>query len=82
MLPQPDERVDHPPLGTISVYDDHLKAGFQFPLHPFFVKIFNLYHVVPVQLTPNSILSICGFLVFCNILDIEPRTSLFTFFSY
>ena len=79
--PRDDERINNPPRDSFGLYIDHLKVGLRFPLHPFFSKIFELYLVVPGQLTPNSIQTICAFVIMCHIVDIEPTTSLFkTFF--
>ena len=75
--PQADEWVNNPPRGSFGLYVDHLKVEFRLPLHPFFLKIFELYHMVPGQLTSNSIQTICVFVVMCHIVDIEPTTSLF-----
>ena len=47
VVPYSSERLDRSPAGSIAVYEDHLKVGLHFSLHPFFIQIFNLYHVVP-----------------------------------
>ena len=78
---QVDERINNPPRESFDLYVDHLKAGLRLPLHPFFIKVFEAYDVVPGQLTPNSIRTICAFVVMCHIVKVKPTLSLFqTFF--
>lgn len=72
--PRSNDRMNRAPLGSIAVYNNHLKTGLRFPLHPFIVKIFNLYKVISVQLIQNSIQIICAFIVLCHDLWIKLRT--------
>ena len=48
------ERVDCPPSGYMSVYKEALKVDHQFFLHPFIVKLLNVYLLSLTQIVPNS----------------------------
>ena len=74
--PQSDERINNPLRGSFGLYVDHLKAGLGLPLHPFFLMVFEAYDIVPGQLTPNSIRTICAFVMMCHIVKVEPTLSL------
>lgn len=71
----PNDQVNRAPIGSIST--EHLNAGLHFSLHPFIVKIFNLYKVIPMQPTPNTFRIICSFIVLYHDHGIELKTSLF-----
>ena len=47
-------RVDCPPSGFLGMYEEALKVGLQFPLHPYIVKLLNVYLLSPIQIMPNS----------------------------
>lgn len=78
-IPTPDDRVTSRP-GRVAVYEAFLKAGLRLPLHPFITSLLDRYSLVPVQLIPNSIRTISGFLVLCHLQGIEARVSLFRSF--
>lgn len=63
-VPQPDNRMNRSPLGSIMVYKEHFRAGLHFSLYPFIVWLLNLYQVVPAQLTPNSITITYAFMLY------------------
>lgn len=42
-----DDRVSSAPPGPIDIYEEHLQVGLRFSLHPFFIKVFNWYQVIP-----------------------------------
>ena len=71
------ERVDHPPVGCLSVYEEALKAGLRFPLHTFVVQLMNVYRLSPAQITPNSWCFVIGFFSLCFLRGIKPSISLF-----
>lgn len=37
VVPHPIDRIDKPPSGSITIYEEHLRAGLCFPLHSFFI---------------------------------------------
>lgn len=76
-IPDLDDRVNRAPPRHIAIYEEHLWARLHFPLHPFIIKIFNLYHIIPAQLTQNTFQIICAFLILCHDLKTELKTSLF-----
>lgn len=41
-------------LDWLAIYEEFLKAGFWFLLHPFVISIFDFYEVILAQLMPNS----------------------------
>ena len=53
-LADPRERVDLFPIGCLGVYEEDLKADLIFPLHPFVVKLLNIYLLSPSQIALNS----------------------------
>lgn len=48
------DQVNEVPACSIAIYAEHLNIGFCFLFHPFIIKVFNLYKVVPVQLISNT----------------------------
>lgn len=63
-VPHSNEMIDRSPPSNIAIYKEYLKASLRFPFHQFFIQLFNLYHIVPVQLITNSIRIIC---LSCNL---------------
>ena len=58
ILSMPEGRVHVPPMGCIRVYEEAMKAGLHFSLHPFIKRImesFSLHLLVPSEFDCNSI---------------------------
>ena len=53
-LARPKERVHQPPLGRLGIYEEALKAGLRFSLHPFIIKLIKDLTLNPSQTVPNS----------------------------
>ena len=77
MASDEDGWVVRPPNSYIAVYEEFLRLGLQFSIHPFFVNILDFYEVVPAQLTLNSIRILSSFVVLCHLLYSEPQIFLF-----
>ena len=52
-LAKPTERVHHPP-GQLDIYEETLKAGLGFSLHPFIIKLMKDYALNPSKIISNS----------------------------
>ena len=52
-LARPEERVHRPPLGRLGIYEETLKVGLRFPLHPFITKLMKDFALNPSQIAPN-----------------------------
>ena len=53
-LAHPDDRVHCPLPSQLGIYEDSLKVGLRFPLHPFVVKLMIEYNFCPSQIASNS----------------------------
>ncbi|XP_062104924.1 uncharacterized protein LOC133816452 [Humulus lupulus] len=63
--PQEACRSDRPRKGLMALSEHILKAGGTIPLHPFFVAVLNYFDLTPLQLSPNSWLTLsCLFVWF------------------
>ena len=54
ILEGPQGRVHAPLAGSIGVYEEALKAGLCFTLHPFVGRIMERFELSLAQVTPNS----------------------------
>ena len=54
VLPYKLERLYTPSDGYMIVSDTYLKFGVRFPLHPFFVEVFEYFGLTLFQITPNG----------------------------
>ena len=76
-VPGPSDRVHCPPVGWLEIYEDSLKAGLRFPIHPFVVRLMTEYNMCPAQIAPNSWHIIIGFLSLCLLHKRNPTVNLF-----
>lgn len=76
-LPEPDLRINNPPLGRLGVYEEACEAGLRFPLLPFIVELLGSYKIPLYILTPNSIRHIVGSLGISFLAEMQPSLSLF-----
>ena len=76
-VPGPSDRVHCPPVGWLGIYEDSLKAGLRFPIHPFVIKLLTEYNMCPAQIVPNSWRIIIGFLSLCLLHKRTPTVNLF-----
>ena len=67
VLTGPEERVHNPPTGGVRVYEEALKAGLHFSLHPFIGKVLSKFSLSMGQVAPNSWRYIIGFLSLCSL---------------
>ena len=64
-VPQETCRADRPEKGFVALSEQIMKAGGTIPLHPFFVAVLNYFYLAPLQLSPNSWLTLsCLFIWF------------------
>ena len=77
VLPGLQGRIRAPPIGSIGVYEEALKADLHFPLHPFVERILEMFELSLAQVTPNSCCYIVGFLSLSSLLGRRPTLGLF-----
>lgn len=72
----PEDRVTSSPLNQLAIYEEDLHIDLYFLLHSI-LNIFDLYQIIPTQLTPNSFHILVSFIILCQFFEIQPRVSLF-----
>ncbi|XP_022852999.1 uncharacterized protein LOC111374549 [Olea europaea var. sylvestris] len=75
--PGPKEKLPGSDPREIAMYKDVMDGGFRFPIHPFFVSIFNEFHLTPSQINPNAWRKALYFLYVCLKKGISPSMDLF-----
>ncbi|KAL2469869.1 Uncharacterized protein Adt_38005 [Abeliophyllum distichum] len=63
--------------GEVAIYQDSLKAGLRFPLHPFLVEFLCTFNLSPGQLVPNALRMLNYYLLVCLRKGIEPSVDVF-----
>ncbi|KAL2475624.1 Uncharacterized protein Adt_36360 [Abeliophyllum distichum] len=63
--------------GEVGIYQDSLKAGLRFPLHPFLVEFLCTFNLSPGQLVPNALRMLNYYLLVCIRKGIEPSVDVF-----
>ncbi|KAL2505745.1 Uncharacterized protein Adt_21366 [Abeliophyllum distichum] len=63
--------------GEVAIYQDSLKAGLRFPLHPFLVEFFCTFNLSPGQLVPNALRMLNYYLLVCMLKGLEPSIDVF-----
>ena len=63
-LPEPNDRIDNPPLGRIGLYKLAFKAEVRLSLQPFVVELFCFYDFILCSIIPNSFHFIIDFIFF------------------
>ncbi|KAL2526930.1 Uncharacterized protein Adt_11984 [Abeliophyllum distichum] len=74
------ESTDYLPTGRpgkVAIYQDSLKAGLRFPLHPFLVEFFCTFNLPPGQLVPNALRMLNYHLRMCMLKGLEPSIDIF-----
>ena len=73
-----EETRPKPKEGEVVVLLDHITRGMCPPGSNFFRRVLAYYELTPLDLSPNSVLNICTFAVYCEVfLQIKPNLSLF-----
>jgi hypothetical protein len=74
------DEVPAPQEGEIVVLKSHIEMGISFLPSDFFSEVFSHYGLQPFHLSPNSIVTLSGFISLCEgYLGIRPRLDLFSF---
>ncbi|KAL2526093.1 Uncharacterized protein Adt_11147 [Abeliophyllum distichum] len=63
--------------GEVAIYQDSLKAGLRFPLHPFSVEFFCTFNLSPGQLVLNALRMLNYYLLVCVRQGVEPSVDVF-----
>ncbi|KAL2454344.1 Uncharacterized protein Adt_48154 [Abeliophyllum distichum] len=63
--------------GEVAIYQDSLKAGLRFPLHPFLIEFFCTFNLSPGQLVPNALRMLNYYLLVCLLKGLEPSIDIF-----
>lgn len=79
-VPTYEFRATRPPVGWWCCYEDQMKGGLRFPLHPFLLRLLNHYKVPLAQVVPNGIRIIIRFLLACLKQEVTPTIELFRYF--
>ncbi|KAL2533554.1 Uncharacterized protein Adt_06905 [Abeliophyllum distichum] len=75
--PGPVEYLPISRPGEVAIYQDSLKAGLGFPLHPFLVEFFCTFNLSPGQLVPNALRMLNYYLLVCVRRSVEPSVDVF-----
>ncbi|KAL2499949.1 Uncharacterized protein Adt_25499 [Abeliophyllum distichum] len=75
--PRPTEYLPTGRPGEVVIYQDSLKAGLRFPLHPFLVEFFCTFNLSPGQLVPNALRMLNYYLLVCLRHGVEPSVNVF-----
>ena len=76
-LASTNDRICFPPASSVRVYEEAMKAGLRFPLHPFIKRVLGRFSLCLAQIVPNSWCYIVGFVCLCGLIDIQPTMGLF-----
>ncbi|KAL2486724.1 Uncharacterized protein Adt_31480 [Abeliophyllum distichum] len=75
--PGPTEYLPTGRPGEVAIYQDSLKAGLRFPLHPFLVEFFCTFSISPGQLVPNALRMLNYYLLVCVRHGVDPSVDVF-----
>ncbi|KAL2531692.1 Uncharacterized protein Adt_05043 [Abeliophyllum distichum] len=75
--PRPTEYLPISRPGEVATYQDSLKAGLRFPLHPFLVEFFCTFNLTPGQIVPNAFRMLNYYLLVCVRRRVEPSVDVF-----
>ncbi|KAL2543392.1 Uncharacterized protein Adt_04370 [Abeliophyllum distichum] len=75
--PEPTEYLPIGRPGEVAIYQDSLKAGLRFPLHPFLVEFFCTFNLSPGQLVPNALRMLNYYLLVCVRRGVELSVDVF-----
>ena len=79
-IPEPNDRVCHPPPSRMSLYKKYFGTGLRLPLHLFFIALLQYLGMSPYLVVLNSWQHICGFIVVCVLAGIDHSIALFRSF--
>ena len=77
ILVSSSDRVCFSPVGSVEVYEEALKAGLRFPLHPFIKRVLERFLLGLAQIAPNSWCHIMGLLCLCGLVGVQRTIGLF-----
>ena len=76
-LASTNDRICFPLAGSVGVYEEAMKAGLRFLLHPFIKRVLGRFSLCLAQIAPNSWCYIVGFVCLCGLIGIWPTMDLF-----
>ncbi|KAK3033996.1 hypothetical protein RJ639_033281 [Escallonia herrerae] len=79
-LPEEDEYANMATIDEIGVYWDMFINGFRVPLHPFFIRVLNIYGLAPGQFSPHAWRFMSFFHISMSKLGLRPRVRVFRWF--
>lgn len=77
LWPRLDEIVCSPPPGCYSVYEENLKSGIIFPLHPSLVEVLRFWNLPLGQIHPIFTRHLVGFIIICWALGVPTSCEIF-----
>ena len=60
-LASTNDKIYFSTMGSIRVYEEAMKAGLRFPLHPFIKRVLERFSLCLAQIAPSSWCYIVGF---------------------
>lgn len=79
-VPTDEFKASRPPVGWWCCYEDQLKGGLRFPLHPFIPQLLSYYKTPVAQVVPNGVRIITQFLLSFLEQGVTPTIELFRYF--
>lgn len=71
MAPEPTETIVDALDGEMTCFRDSLKAGFRWPIHPFFINFLTSFFMCTGQLAPNGWMLLIYFFILCRCLRLD-----------
>lgn len=79
-VPGADFRASRPPVGWRCCFEDQLKGGLRFPIHPFICEVLNYFRIPLAQVVPNGMRIVVRFMLSCRQQSVKPTIELFRYF--
>ena len=72
-----NDRIHVPPVGSVGVYEEAIKAGLHFLVDPFVKRVMGRFSLSLAQVVPISWHYIVGFMCLCMMIGVQPTMGLF-----
>lgn len=66
-----DNKAHMPPRGYFTIYQEQLKEGLGFPVHPLFIETMDYWEIEIGHIAPNRIRQMATFIMICKNLDFQ-----------
>ena len=76
VIPERKERASAPQKGFMAFSDAIIRSGGALPLHSFFIKVLDYFELAPLQLSPNSWVTLSSlYVLYHHVHSREPSMS-------